>query len=457
MQSPEALSSCFPDLYISELMTDSLTSFGYSYEEDCHQVLREAMTMVDIPASGVALIKQFEGLHLEAYPDPLSGAEPYTIGWGSTRRRDGSPFYLGEAISRAEADDLLMWQIERDFLPALTAIPRWDTFSEQQAGAILSFAYNLGAGFYGLSGFQTITRVLQEADWDSLEYALTLYRNPGSNVEEGLLRRRLTEAQVFLDGTPGVDLSVAGQTYLTDTARTYTQDAQLSDQAIQYLTGATGETTRETVEPAVTQRILYLAEPPLTGEDVQTIQEALVRAGAPLTTDGVFDADTQQAVEWFQRSHGLLVDGVVGDATRAKLLQRSLYLTDPPMVGDDVQALQVALNQQGFGLQTDGVFGSSTQAAVEAFQRRTGLLVDGVVGSHTRRILNARMLYLTLPYFQGDDVQWLQRTLTRFGLAAAVDGMFGPGTEWSVKQFQAQNYLAADGVVGPQTWVKLGL
>ena len=413
--------------------------------------------MVEIPPSGVALIQQFEGLHLEAYPDPLSGAEPYTIGWGSTRRKDGSPFYLGEAISRAEADDLLMWQIERDFLPALVVIPRWDTFTEQQAGAVLSFAYNLGAGFYGLSGFQTITRVLQEADWNNIEYAFMLYRNPGSNVEEGLLRRRLTEAQVFLEGTDSFVLSLAGQTYLADAARTYTQDAQLSDQAIQYLTGSPSESTRKPTQPAVTRRVVYLADPPLTGEDVRSIQEALVQAGAPLTVDGIFDADTQQAVEWFQRLHGLSVDGVVGEATRAQLLQRSLYLTNPYMSGNDVEALQVLLNQHGFDLLTDGVFGPGTQTAVEAFQRRTGLLVDGVVGNHTRRILNARILYLTLPYFQGNDVEWLQKTLTRSGLHAVVDESFGPGTEWAVKQFQAQNYLAADGVVGPQTWVKLGL
>ncbi|MEM9002937.1 MAG: peptidoglycan-binding protein [Cyanobacteria bacterium P01_F01_bin.86] len=410
--------------------------------------------MVAIPPSGVALIQQFEGLHLDAYPDPLSGAEPYTIGWGSTRRKDGTPFYLGEYITRAEADELLMWQIERDFLPALEVIPRWDSFTEPQAGAVLSFAYNLGAAFYGSSGFQTITRVLQDADWFNLEYAFTLYRNPGSNVEEGLLRRRLTESQVFLEGTPGVELSVAGQTYLTDAARTYSQNAQLSDQAIQYVAAVKGEPI--SVPAPAAKRVLYLTDPPLTGEDVRLIQEALIQAGAPLAVDGVFDADTRQAVEWFQRTNGLTVDGLVGEVTRSHLLQRSLYLTEPYMTGDDVATLQIALNRQGFDLDTDGVFGPGTQTAVETFQRQTGLLVDGVAGSHTRRILNARILYLTLPYFQGDDVAWLQKTLTRFGLNAAIDGVFGPGTEWAVKQFQARNYLEADGVVGPQTWVKLG-
>lgn len=412
--------------------------------------------MAVIPTPGVALIKQFEGVHLEAYPDPLSGAEPYTIGWGSTRRKDGSPFYLGERITQADADDLLMWQIEQDFLPALATIPKWATFTEPQAGAMLSFAYNLGAAFYGSSGFQTITRVLEEADWINLEYALALYRNPGSNVEEGLLRRRLTEAQIFLEGTAGITLSVAGQTYLSDAARTYSQNAQLSDQAIQYLAAIKGEPTGTPTSPP-SKRVLYWVDPPLTGEDVRLIQEALLQAGAPLTVDGVFGSATKQAVEWFQRTSGLLVDGVVGDETRVRLLQRSLYLVEPYMTGEDVKVLQIALNQQGFTLETDGMFGPGTKEAVEAFQRQAGLLVDGVVGNHTRRILQARRLFLTLPHFQGDDVQWLQRTLTRFGMTVTTDGVFGPNTEWAVKQFQANNHLDADGVVGAQTWVKLGL
>lgn len=414
--------------------------------------------MSDIPMPGVTLIKQFEGCHLTAYPDPLTGAEPYTIGWGSTRRHDGSPFYPGEVITQAEADDLLLGQLEREFLPAVATIPGWGAFTPAQAGAILSFAYNLGAGFYGSTGFQTITRVLQEADWVELEYALTLYRNPGSNVEEGLLRRRLTEAQVFLSSTPAVDLTQAGQTYLTDAARTYSQSAQLSDQAIHYLAAiAQPPSPAPSPDPAPVSQLLYLTEPPLVGEDVRLLQEALTKAGAPLDVDGVFGPATQQAVEWFQRINGLRVDGVVNQATRSLLFQRSLSLTTPYLVGDDVKVVQSNLAQRGYDLDVDGIFGPGTQAVVEAFQRRAGLLVDGVVGSHTRRILNARTLYLALPRWRGDDIQWLQKTLTRSGLPVTVDGVFGPATEWAVKQFQVHNHLYADGVVGAQTWVRLGL
>lgn len=421
--------------------------------------------MAVMPEPGILLIKQFEGCHLEAYPDPLSGAEPYTIGWGSTRRQDGTPFYLGERITQAEADDLLLWQIDRDFLPAIATIPNWHGFTDGQAGAMLSFAYNLGAGFYGASGFQTITRVLQNADWINLEYALTRYRNPGSNVEEGLLRRRLSEARVFLDDTPGYRLTSAGETYFAEASRTYYQSSQLSDQAFRYLRAIAGRPTHlaqspppaSPSQPETAQRTLALTEPPITGGDVRLVQEALVEAGAPLDVDSIFGPSTEQAVQWFQRLNGLPVDGVVAAATRSQLLQRSLYLTEPYLFGEDVKTLQSALNRQGFDLTADGVFGLETRDAIEAFQRRTGLLVDGVVGNHSRRILNARMLYLKLPYLQGDDVEWLQKTLTRFGLSTSIDGVFGPGTEWTVKQFQARNHLNADGVVGAQTWVKLGL
>jgi lysozyme len=154
----------------------------------------------DVPMMGIKLIKEFEGCHLSAYPDPLTGNLPITIGWGSTRKKDGSPFKLGDKITQAEADELLISQCKNQFIPALQKIPYWNEMSDGKRGALLSFAYNLGAGFYGGADFNTITKRLKNKEWDQVPDALYLYRNPGSNVEAGLARRRKAEGEAWKKG-----------------------------------------------------------------------------------------------------------------------------------------------------------------------------------------------------------------------------------------------------------------
>ena len=143
------------------------------------------------------MIKEFEGCHLNAYPDPLTGKEPITIGWGSTKDFNGQPFKLGKRITQYYADKLLIFDIEQRFLPSLQKIPYWSEMNDNQRGALLSFAYNLGSGFYGGSNFNTITRVLKNKEWSKVPDALYLYRNPGTKVEVGLARRRKAEGKLW--------------------------------------------------------------------------------------------------------------------------------------------------------------------------------------------------------------------------------------------------------------------
>jgi lysozyme len=154
-------------------------------------------TLDGLPLPGVALIKEYEGFSSKAYYDPHTGGLPITIGWGSTRRKDGTRFMIGNKITQEEADDLLYFQLRREFLPSLRKIPYWNEMNERQQGALLSFAYNLGADFYNSSGFTTISRVLREKKWSEVPKALELYRNPGSKVEAGLLRRRRAEGALW--------------------------------------------------------------------------------------------------------------------------------------------------------------------------------------------------------------------------------------------------------------------
>lgn len=147
--------------------------------------------------AGIDLIKKFEGCRLKSYPDPATGGKPYTIGWGSTKDTHGKPFGLGATITQEQADTLLEYTIEHEYLPALSKIPYWREMNDNQRGALLSFAYNLGAGFYGGSNFNTITRNLREKNWTAIPKTLEIYRNPGSNVEAGLLRRRKAEGDLW--------------------------------------------------------------------------------------------------------------------------------------------------------------------------------------------------------------------------------------------------------------------
>jgi lysozyme len=146
---------------------------------------------------GINLIKEFEGCHLNAYPDPLTKGPPITIGWGSTKDFNGTPFKMGRTITQEYANKLLEFDLENRFLPLLQKIPYWSEMNENQQGAILSFAYNLGANFYGSPDFNTITRVLKNKEWSKVPGALYLYRNPGTDVELGLVRRRKVEGDLW--------------------------------------------------------------------------------------------------------------------------------------------------------------------------------------------------------------------------------------------------------------------
>lgn len=148
-------------------------------------------------AAGLALLKEFEGCHLKAYKCP---AGTWTIGWGNTRHIDGAPVTAGDTISQAVADDLLLATVEHHILPSLRLVPHWDAMAPEQQGALICFAFNLGWKFYGAKGFETISRVLKDREWDEVPAALLLYRNPGSSFEAGLKRRREAEGRLWSQG-----------------------------------------------------------------------------------------------------------------------------------------------------------------------------------------------------------------------------------------------------------------
>jgi len=109
-----------------------------------------------------------------------------------------------------------------------------------------------------------------------------------------------------------------------------------------------------------------------------------------------FDEELDHAVRAFQQRRGLLVDGLVGDATYRALKEASYRLGartlahqfGAPMYGDDVATLQSRLQDLGFYTAlVDGYFGLQTHNSLMSYQREYGLAPDGICGPETLRSL----------------------------------------------------------------------
>lgn len=120
-------------------------------------------------------------------------------------------------------------------------------------------------------------------------------------------------------------------------------------------------------------------------------------ADAAPATDG--DADDETAAPPTADTGGPLqpTDGAVPDADATPdaasaggdggAAQHTSQVLRRGARGPAVSFLQEQLNQEGAGLQVDGIFGPRTQRAVTEFQRSHGLDVDGVVGPQTWQAL----------------------------------------------------------------------
>jgi GH24 family phage-related lysozyme (muramidase) len=151
-------------------------------------------------APAVSLIAEFEGFVDHAYPDPASGGEPWTIGYGFTQLQ-GRAVRPGDTISRAAADAQLSSGVQACAAHLGSRIPYWAEMAADQRCALISFAWNLGFDFYGdESGFHTISLRLRERDWAAVPSALLLYCDPGTAVEAGLRRRRQAEGDLWRKG-----------------------------------------------------------------------------------------------------------------------------------------------------------------------------------------------------------------------------------------------------------------
>ncbi|QPQ55606.1 lysozyme [Allosphingosinicella flava] len=140
-----------------------------------------------ISDKGVALIKEFEGLRLKAYPDPATGGDPWTIGVGHT----GSDVKPGLVITEAQADDLLRKDVAR-FERAVNKLAPITT--QDQFDALVSLAFNVGEENLRSS---TLLRMHNAGNHDGAANQFARWNKAAGRVMTGLTRRRTAETKLY--------------------------------------------------------------------------------------------------------------------------------------------------------------------------------------------------------------------------------------------------------------------
>ena len=154
--------------------------------------------MADAKAIACTLIRQIENISLRAYPDPVTGGEPYTIGFGNTHMPDGSPVKRDSVLPDRAAAEALLLQTLGQIQPKLHQMVHVP-LEPCQEGALLSFQYNVGSG--ALHG-STLLAKLNAGDRLLAAEQFLLWnkgRVHGQLVPiRGLTNRRKLERAVFL-------------------------------------------------------------------------------------------------------------------------------------------------------------------------------------------------------------------------------------------------------------------
>lgn len=157
---------------------------------------------------GLALIKEFEGLRLKAYPDPATGGEPWTIGYGLTSAAGIITVKPGLTITEKQAEEYLIRALAKYEYAVTKALKRAPT--QNQFDAMVSLCYNIGpAAFAGSS----VARYFNAGNPDMAAASFLLWIKAGKppKTMPGLKRRREAERQLFTsdppppDGDPGLE------------------------------------------------------------------------------------------------------------------------------------------------------------------------------------------------------------------------------------------------------------
>lgn len=134
--------------------------------------------------NGINLIKKFEGCRLTAYK-PVAAEKYWTIGYGHY----GPDVAPNMKISQAQAEAYLVADLKR-FEDAVNATGL--ALNQNQFDALVSFAYNCGAG--------NLKKLVNGRSLSQIADAMLAYNKGSGKVLPGLVKRRQAERDLFCSG-----------------------------------------------------------------------------------------------------------------------------------------------------------------------------------------------------------------------------------------------------------------
>ncbi len=143
-----------------------------------------------LAAACVTCVAGFEGLRLNAYPDPATGREPWTACYGETEG-----VTRGERFTLAQCKAMLAASLESFATGMEGCITR--PLPDTTYSAFLSLSYNVGTGAFCKS---SVARLWNAGEGRSSCDAMLKWNRAAGVVMTGLTRRREQERALCLQG-----------------------------------------------------------------------------------------------------------------------------------------------------------------------------------------------------------------------------------------------------------------
>lgn len=154
---------------------------------------------------GIEIIKEHEGLRLKAYPDPGTGGEPWTIGYGTTSSAGVGKITRGMTITKVQAESMLVRSLEAYEKGVLAALTRPPT--QHQMDAMVGLAYNIGVPRFQKS---SVVRFHNAGFHDKAAAAFLMWTKAAGKQLPGLVKRRNAEHDLYLKPDKAASATPAG-------------------------------------------------------------------------------------------------------------------------------------------------------------------------------------------------------------------------------------------------------